>query len=55
MLLLDDIFEKLDNRRIRALLGIINSAGGGQVFLTDTDKARVAEAFGAVEVGFIEV
>jgi len=58
MLLLDDIFEKLDNGRIRALLAIISSpsgAGGGQVFLTDTDKARVAEAFGGVEVGYIEV
>ncbi len=55
MLLLDDIFEKLDNRRIRALLGIINSPAFGQVFLTDTDKARVADAFGGVEVGYIEV
>lgn len=56
MLLLDDIFEKLDNGRIRALLAIISSpTGAGQVFLTDTDKARVAEAFGGVEVGYIEV
>lgn len=56
MLLLDDIFEKLDNGRIRALLAIISSPfGAGQVFLTDTDKARVAEAFGGVEVGYIEV
>lgn len=56
MLLLDDIFEKLDNGRIRALLAIISSpSGAGQVFLTDTDKARVAEAFGGVEVGYIEV
>lgn len=56
MLLLDDIFEKLDNGRIRALLAIISSpSGAGQVFLTDTDKARVADAFGGVEVGYIEV
>ncbi|MCB9045967.1 MAG: DNA replication/repair protein RecF [Chitinophagales bacterium] len=56
MLLLDDIFEKLDANRIRSLLNIIRSEGFGQVFLTDTDKARVAEAFGEGEgVTYIEV
>lgn len=55
MLLLDDIFEKLDNNRIRSLLNIIKANDFGQVFLTDTDKARVAEAFGEGDVGFIEV
>lgn len=56
MLLLDDIFEKLDVNRIKALLNIIKSEGFGQVFLTDTDKSRVAEAFGSEEaVHFIEV
>lgn len=55
MLLLDDVFEKLDNSRIRSLLNIIKAPDFGQVFLTDTDKARVADAFGEGEVGFIEV
>lgn len=55
MLLLDDIFEKLDVNRIKALLNIIKSPGFGQVFLTDTDRDRVAEAFGEGMVQFIEV
>lgn len=55
MLLLDDIFEKLDVNRIKALLNIIKSPAFGQVFLTDTDKNRVAEAFGEGMVAFIEV
>lgn len=55
ILLLDDIFEKLDNKRIKALLNIIKSADFGQVFLTDTDKQRVEEAFGSTDIAFIEV
>lgn len=55
MLLLDDIFEKLDNNRIRSLLNIIKADNFGQVFLTDTDKNRVAEALGEGDVGYIEV
>lgn len=56
MLLLDDIFEKLDNNRIKALLRLIKAPDFGQVFLTDTDKARVAEAFGEGDgVAYIEV
>lgn len=56
MLLLDDIFEKLDNNRIKSLLNIIKSNGFGQVFLTDTDKTRVQEAFDEEDgLGFIEV
>lgn len=55
ILLLDDIFEKLDTTRIKALLNIIKTEGFGQVFLTDTDKNRVANAFGEGTVQFIEV
>lgn len=56
MLLLDDIFEKLDDNRIKALMTIIQSEGFGQVFLTDTDKNRVSNAFGnGADIGFIEL
>lgn len=56
MLLLDDIFEKLDDYRIKALMTIIRSSDFGQVFLTDTDKDRVAHAFGeGADIGFIEL
>ncbi|WP_168038451.1 DNA replication/repair protein RecF [Neolewinella antarctica] len=41
ILLLDDIFDKLDRDRVRQLLGLVLSAGFGQVFLSDTDPERV--------------
>ncbi|HTN45112.1 MAG TPA: DNA replication and repair protein RecF [Flavipsychrobacter sp.] len=41
VLLLDDIFEKLDNERLAALLSIIEHEDIGQVFLTDIDAERI--------------
>jgi DNA replication and repair protein RecF len=54
ILLLDDIFEKLDQNRMEALLRIIRAAGFGQVILTDTHPERIRQAFGeGADVGFI--
>ena len=54
ILLLDDIFEKLDQNRMEALLRIIRGEGFGQVILTDTHPDRIRQAFGAdKELGFI--
>jgi len=54
ILLLDDIFEKLDQSRMEALLKIIRGEGFGQVILTDTHPDRIRQAFGeGAEVGFI--
>ncbi len=54
ILLLDDIFEKLDQSRMEALLRIIRGKDFGQVILTDTHPERIKEAFGKeAEVGFI--
>lgn len=56
ILLLDDIFEKLDQNRIEALLRIIRGAGFGQVLLTDTHPERVKAAFGAeTSIHFIDL
>jgi len=56
ILLLDDIFEKLDQNRMEALLRIIRGEGFGQVILTDTHPERIRQAFGAgTEVGFIHL
>lgn len=56
ILLLDDIFEKLDQTRMEALLKIIRGDGFGQVILTDTHPERIRNAFGAVqEIGFIHL
>ena len=56
ILLLDDIFEKLDQSRMEALLRIIRSEGFGQVILTDTHPERIRRAFGSgTEIAFIHL
>lgn len=46
VLLLDDIFEKLDDERLEALLNLINSDIFGQVLITDTHPNRAVALFG---------
>ena len=56
LLLLDDIFEKLDQSRMEALLSIIRGEAFGQVILTDTHPDRIKQAFGeGAEIGFIHL
>ena len=55
LLLLDDLFEKLDQERIEALLSIICTESFAQVILTDTHPDRVVNAFrGSADVQVIE-
>jgi DNA replication and repair protein RecF len=42
LLLLDDIFDKLDLDRARRLLGLLLEGDFGQVFITDTDVGRLS-------------
>lgn len=44
-LLLDDIFEKLDEERMQNLLHWVCNQNDGQVFITDTHKERLELAF----------
>jgi DNA replication and repair protein RecF len=56
ILLLDDIFEKLDQQRMEALLAIIRGPEFGQVLLTDTHMERAKLAFGSYKnIDFIAV
>ncbi len=41
LLLLDDIFDKLDKLRVRQLLGLLLERDFGQIFITDTHENRV--------------
>ncbi len=43
ILLLDDVFDKLDMQRVECLLSIVSSNDFGQIFLTDSNKVRVSE------------
>ena len=45
LLLLDDVFEKLDDNRMQQLLHWVCNENTGQVFITDTHKERLQEAF----------
>lgn len=50
VLLLDDIFDKLDNRRINALMQLVSSHHFGQIFITDTDEHRITSIFKKINV-----
>ena len=57
LLLLDDIFDKLDDRRIQKLIELIDNETFGQVFLTDARPERTRQLLQNVkaEVRFLEV
>ena len=40
ILLLDDIFDKLDDQRVSQLIELVNKEHFGQIFITDTSKER---------------
>jgi len=43
ILLLDDIFDKLDDNRVLKLISFVNKGVFGQVFITDTHTERSEE------------
>lgn len=49
-LLLDDIFDKLDEQRVAHLMKLVSEHNFGQVFITDTEKNRVEQAFKKWEI-----
>ncbi len=55
LLLLDDVFEKLDAERMHNLLQEVCLANNGQVFVTDTHPERLKESFDRLEMGFQEI
>ena len=38
ILLLDDIFDKLDAQRVEAIVKVVSGDGYGQIFITDTNR-----------------
>ena len=43
ILLLDDIFDKLDDLRVEQLINLVNNNEFGQLFISDTHKERTEE------------
>ena len=51
LLLLDDIFDKLDEMRITKLMQMVSHDDFGQIFITDTSSERVTKIFKGIGVG----
>jgi DNA replication and repair protein RecF len=47
ILLLDDIFDKIDEKRVEALMRRVTNGTFGQVFITDTHLGRIPSMFAA--------
>lgn len=43
ILLLDDIFDKLDSERVQRIIQLVNSDRFGQIFITDTDRQHLTD------------
>ncbi|WP_285798905.1 DNA replication and repair protein RecF [Duncaniella freteri] len=46
ILLLDDIFDKLDASRVERIMGLVTGDGFGQIFITDTNRTHLDEIMG---------
>lgn len=50
VLLLDDIFDKLDHHRVEQIIQLVSDHKFGQVFITDTQKERIESVFNTVKI-----
>ncbi len=52
LLLLDDIFDKLDPERVEKLVGMVSRDVFGQIFITHTNEQRLKQIFHNLEVDY---
>lgn len=52
LVLLDDIFDKLDKKRVQHLLELLLERDFGQIFITDTHESRIATIVTGLEEDF---
>jgi DNA replication and repair protein RecF len=52
LLLLDDIFERLDDNRMEKLFSYIHKNMDGQVFITDTNRERLEKHLAAFSLDY---
>ena len=50
LILLDDIFDKLDPSRVKALLKLVSEDHFGQIFVTDANKERIHDLFEEIDI-----
>ena len=52
ILLLDDLFDKLDIGRVERLLSLVSAEEFGQIFITDCNKIRLEDTLQHADVGY---
>ncbi|MDG1476188.1 MAG: DNA replication/repair protein RecF [Vicingaceae bacterium] len=52
IILLDDIYDKLDGKRMSQLLGIVGNGDFGQVFITDTNLERIPSILSSEDIQY---
>jgi len=50
VLLFDDIFDKLDENRVKQIVKLVSDNSFGQVFITDTQKERIKHIFLSLDI-----
>jgi DNA replication and repair protein RecF len=50
LLLLDDVFDKLDIYRVEQMMKLVSRNEFGQIFITDTNRSRIERVFEGIEV-----
>ncbi|MCA1764170.1 MAG: DNA replication and repair protein RecF, partial [Flavobacteriales bacterium] len=48
VLLLDDIFDKIDDVRVQHLMKLVSDHNFGQIFITDTHAERISDIFNGI-------
>ena len=49
-MLLDDIFDKLDHKRVEQLIKLTSDNNFGQVFITDTQQERIEHMLREIDI-----
>ncbi len=49
ILLLDDVFDKLDSQRVEQIIKLVAQHSFGQIFITDTNPARIADVLHQID------
>lgn len=52
LLLLDDIFDKLDSRRVEQIISLVAGEGFGQIFITDVNREHIDQILESVSGGY---
>ena len=52
MLLLDDVFDKLDDNRVEHLMKLVDQHHFGQIFVTDTHPGRSKQIFNKINADY---